>query len=423
MVAKPRRSGRVLVRPDAWRGTRPYARPDERPDPWPGIWHAACALPLVAVVALFYFGDAWKGPLYLEPLLAIPPALAGIGATVPRRPLIYGVISLLAAIGISMRTFEAMPSLPIATIVSVVLVTAVSTAGAVHTSRRNQKLAEVTTVAEVAQRALLRPLPGRVGPLELGVLYLAAAAEAQVGGDLYEVARTPYGIRLIMGDVRGKGLSAVEVAADVLGVFREAVHEVYTLAEVARRLDASLTRREATNEEFVTAVLVEIDPAISNLTIYSCGHPPPILLGTKGHDGGSQLRVTVVDVPVPAPPLGLMSLGDCSSAGRTLPFCPGDQLLLYTDGVTEARDAHRQFYPLAARLPALASEHAEEPGPDLLERLREDVLRHVGAPLDDDAAVLLVRAVAPTDSVGGHARQRTQAVLPLSQTATLSEPA
>ncbi len=368
-----------------WRGRHV----SNRADLWPGIWHAACVAPLLAVVVVFSLGNAWKGPLFMEPLLAVPPALAGIGATMPRRPLIYGGISLVAAIVISTRTFDTAPSLPITTLIAVVLVTAVSTAGAVHSARGSQKLAEVRTVAEVAQRALLRPLPSRVGPLELGVLYVAAAAEAQVGGDLYEVARTPYGIRLIVGDVRGKGLSAVEVAADILGVFREAAHDVYTLAEVARRLDASLARRQATNEEFVTAVLVEIDPALSRLTIYNCGHPAPILLVPCRGDEYSPPQVKVAAVPVPAPPLGLMSLGDCSGAGLSLPFNPGDEMLLYTDGVTEARDAKRRFYPLAERLAVLVQDGS---GQALLERLREDVLRHRGAPLDDDAAMLLVRA-------------------------------
>ena len=110
-------------------------------------------------------------------------------------------------------------------------------------------------------------------------MYLAGTAEARVGGDLYEVTRTQFGIRLIVGDVRGKGLDAVEIAADVLGVFREVAHEVYTLAEVARRIDASLARRPAAPlEEFVTAVLAEIDPAAGTLTVYNCGHPPPLVL-------------------------------------------------------------------------------------------------------------------------------------------------
>ena len=198
---------------------------------------------------------------------------------------------------------------------------------------RQQKLADVTSVADVVQRALLPPLPGRIGPLELQVVYLAAAA--RVGGDLYEVARTPFGIRLIVGDARGKGLEEVETAADVLGVFREVAHEVYTLAEAARRIDASLARRLAAGqahgsrpgEEFVTAVLTEIDPAAGQLTIYNCGHPPPLLLspGTgdsrkshAGRNGQAAPSVTSVEVPSPAPPLRLLPLGDCSAAGRCL---------------------------------------------------------------------------------------------------------
>jgi hypothetical protein len=201
-----------------------------------------------------------------------------------------------------------------------------------------QKLADVTSVAEVVQRALLPPLPGRVGPLELEMVYLAAAAEARVGGDLYEVARTPFGIRLIVGDARGKGLEAVETAAEVLGVFREVAREVYTLAEAARRIDASLARRldASQAEEFVTAVLAEIDPCAGSLTVYNCGHPPPLLLSPGGGDsrerhisrnGQAAPSVTSVDVPSPAPPLRLLPLGDCSAVGRTLRFPPGGALL------------------------------------------------------------------------------------------------
>ena len=147
---------------------------------------------------------------------------------------------LLAAIAAAPFTTTA--EVPVVTTVSILVVTLISAFGGSRGGQENQRLADVTSVAEAAQRALLRPLPRQVGPLELGVVYLAAAAEARVGGDLYEVTRTQFGIRLIVGDVRGKGLDAVEIAADVLGVFREVAHEVYTLAEVARRIDASLAR-------------------------------------------------------------------------------------------------------------------------------------------------------------------------------------
>lgn len=388
-------------------------------DPVPGWWLAVCATAAMVAVAAVGLSFLWQRGLVLEPLLAIPAALAGIGAPTPRRPLAYGTVMLLTAVVLA--PFASVSLLWIATPVSVAVVTALSAIGAglsrpgkqkpASVTLAAEKLANVTSVAEVVQRALLRPLPRRVGPLELGVVYVAAATEARVGGDLYEVARTQFGVRLIVGDVRGKGLDAVEIAADVLGVFREVAHEVYTLAEVARRLDAGLARRldagqahsSWSQEEFVTAVLVEIDPCAGSLTIYNCGHPPPILLsrGTRdsrtSHDSRNGLggpSVRIVDVPSPAPPLRLLSLGDCSGAGRTLPFRPGGALLLYTDGVTEARNPRRGCYPLVGRLTELAGTSTDGIRPNLLESLRDDLLRHVGAPLDDDAALVLIRAPA-----------------------------
>jgi serine phosphatase RsbU (regulator of sigma subunit) len=368
-----------------------------RAAPWQARWLALCALPAVAALIALATSSAWDGQLLL-PLLAVPPALAGIGAATPRLPLAYGAVMLLAAIAAAPFTTTA--EVPAVTAVSILVVTLISASGGARGGQENQRLADVTSVAEAAQRALLRPLPRQVGPLELGVVYLAAAAEARVGGDLYEVTRTQFGIRLIVGDVRGKGLDAVEIAADVLGVFREVAHEVYTLAEVARRIDASLARRPAAPlEEFVTAVLAEIDPAAGSLTIYNCGHPPPLVLSpgeSDGQDPARRLRVTPVNVPAPALPLRLMSLGDTSGAERTVPLQPGDALLLYTDGVTEARNARREFYPLEERVAEVAARAGGADG-DLLDRLRDDLVRYVGAPLDDDAALLLARVSGPWD--------------------------
>jgi serine phosphatase RsbU (regulator of sigma subunit) len=368
-----------------------------RAAPWPALWLTLCALPAVIALIALATSSAWDGQLLL-PLLAVPPALAGIGAATPRRPLVYGAVMLLVAIAAAPFTTTA--EVPVVTTVSILVVTLISASGGARGGQENQRLADVASVAEAAQRALLRPLPRQVGPLELGVVYLAAAAEARVGGDLYEVTRTQFGIRLIVGDVRGKGLDAVEIAADVLGVFREVAHEVYTLAEVARRIDASLARRPAAPlEEFVTAVLAEIDPAAGSLTIYNCGHPPPLVLSPAESDGqgpAGRLRVTPVDVPAPALPLRLMSLGDTSGAERTVALQPGDALLLYTDGVTEARDARREFYPLEERVAEVAARAGGADG-DLLDRLRDDLVRYVGAPLDDDAALLLARVSGPWD--------------------------
>jgi len=349
----------------------------------------------VIVIVTVCISHAWTAPLLLAPLLAVPPALAGVGASSYLRPLAYGAVSLVAAIIIAATASGDTHEVPVATIVAIVVMTAISAAATAFSGGQTEQIANVISVAETAQRAVLKPLPG---PVELGVIYLAAAADAKVGGDLYDVTTTEHGIRLVMGDVRGKGLGAVEVAADVLGMYREVAHDVHTLGELARRLDAGLSRRWGEHEEFVTALFVEIDPEVGRLSIFNCGHPPPILISADG--------VTVLEVPAPAPPLGLLTLGDSSGAARTLAFKPTDQLLLYTDGVTEARDRRRSFYPLDERLHVLQAKAKDDgTGLDLLAAVRDDLLRHSGAPLEDDAALLLVRAPAAWPSQAAGRRQ------------------
>jgi hypothetical protein len=381
-------------------------------------WLELSALVLVTVALVDCLNRPFNQPPMLAPLLAVPPALAGIGATTVRRPLGYGVVSLLAAIAIAAKPTLYAGWLPGATIFTVVVITAVATVGTVISVRQEQRIAEVSSVAEAAQRAVLRPPPPRLGPLGFDVVYVAAAAEAKVGGDLYEaVATSQHGIRVIMGDVRGKGLGAVELATDVLGMFREQAHDAGTLAELATRLDAGLGRGLGRHEEFVTALLVEIDPESGQTVIFNCGHPPPLLIPAARENAATR-RVTLLEVPAPAPPLGLLALGDCSAAQLIHALQPNDQLLLYTDGVTEARDARRTFYPLPERVSVLAAKAAggqaagkpvlkpvssvsgrQGQSLGLLDLVRADLHKHVGAPLDDDAALLLVHAPAAWPAV------------------------
>jgi serine phosphatase RsbU (regulator of sigma subunit) len=389
------------------------AAPPGHSTPWKARWLELTTLIAVAAIAAVCLTHFWVSPLELTPLLAVPPALAGIGASTIRRPLAYGAVAVVAAVvidvivkgGITVTTGA--HQLPLAAAGAVLVTTVLSATGTIFGDRKgtadqeqqDQQFANVSSVAEAAQRAVLRPLPEQLGPLKLGVVYLAAAAEARVGGDLYEVTYTEtHGIRLIIGDVRGKGLGAVEVAADIIGRFREVAHGVGTLNEVAYRLDAGLSRRWGQYEEFVTALLAEIDPDRGKLTILNCGHPPPILISPE--DG-----VTVLEVQAPAPPLGLITLGSDAGAKHVSTFKPNDQLLLYTDGVTEARDASREFYPLGERVKALAPKaqpkltrtgkvRANGSAPNLLDLVRDDLLRYVGAPPEDDAALLLIRAPA-----------------------------
>ncbi|MFI1169369.1 PP2C family protein-serine/threonine phosphatase [Streptomyces sp. NPDC020801] len=262
------------------------------------------------------------------------------------------------------------------------LVGVLGTILAVHRVRRERTLATVRSVAETAQRVLLRPVPRRLAQVSVETLYLSAAAEARIGGDLYEAVPTAYGVRLLVGDVRGKGLVAVETAATILGAFREAAHDETDLIGVARRMERSMSRHAAqlpgseSAERFVTAVFAEIPDRGTVIRIVNCGHPPPLLI--------SRGRVTELHATDPSPPINLGSLVGNGYHLDVEPFHPGDQLLLYTDGVTETRDGTGAFYPLAERVRPWAG----LPPRELLERLHTDLLAYSDGHLDDDIAAL-----------------------------------
>ncbi|MFJ8361782.1 PP2C family protein-serine/threonine phosphatase [Streptomyces sp. NPDC093984] len=254
--------------------------------------------------------------------------------------------------------------------------------------RRAHQLVQVRSVAETAQLAVLHPVPRHLGPVTLESLYLAAAAEARIGGDLYEAIRTPYGVRLLIGDVRGKGLLAIQAAATLLSAFREAAHDAPDLPHLARRLETSMSRHarqypevpgSENVERFITALLAEIpddEPVVRTVT---CGHPPPLLL----HRG----EVRELQPADPSPPLNLgMLVGDGYHVDLA-PFHPGDQLLLYTDGVTETRDRSGAFYPLVERIRSWSSEAPHQ----LLDHLHRDLIAYSGGELDDDIAALVAR--------------------------------
>jgi serine phosphatase RsbU (regulator of sigma subunit) len=194
------------------------------------------------------------------------------------------------------------------------------------------RLAMVTRVADAAQRAILAPPPARLGSLLLAARYVSAAAEARVGGDLYEVVERPGAVRLLIGDVRGKGLAAVRTATIVLGEFRAAAVDIGDLAHVAEHIDRRI-RPYLGDEDFVTALLAEINDD-GRFSIVCCGHPPALLAS------GGQIAELELEHALP---LGLGTTPEVKH-GR---LSPGDRLLLYTDGVIESRSPQGQFIDLA----------------------------------------------------------------------------
>ena len=243
--------------------------------------------------------------------------------------------------------------------------------------RREARLRHITVIAESAQQAVLRAMPTAIGSVGLAARYVSATAEALVGGDLYEVAATPFGTRVIVGDVRGKGLEAVQTAASVLGAFRQSAFTEGDPAALARSID-DVVGKMVDDEEFVTAIVAEFREGA--VLLANCGHHPPALLTPQ--------TAWLLEPPEPALPLGL---GTRPTLSRH-PWSPGSRLLFYTDGLVEARDATGTFFPLQQHLPALRAVSLD----DSLDVLVGNLLAHTGRRMDDDLALVLAeRRAAP----------------------------
>ncbi|THJ69093.1 PP2C family protein-serine/threonine phosphatase [Candidatus Frankia alpina] len=270
---------------------------------------------------------------------------------------------------------------------------AIAVAASRDRQRREARLRDVTRVADVAQRAILGVVPARVGDLRLAVSYDSAAAQARVGGDLYEVAQTRWGVRILVGDARGKGLDAARLASRVLATFRVVARHLADAEEVVAALDAEVVRSGGA-EDFVTAVFAQLDGA--QLELVNAGHPDPVLL----RRGAPRL----LDATGRRTPLGLGAAG--ATVVRTH-LVAGDRILFYTDGMAEARHPRtREFFPV---LPAVQA--AFRPArrldaclADLVAALR----RWTEATLGDDVALLAAEFAPPARAEAPCADQPAQ---------------
>ncbi|MDT0380159.1 PP2C family protein-serine/threonine phosphatase [Streptomyces sp. DSM 42041] len=350
---------------------------------------------LLVVVALMEVGDdIGDAPnLRAGSLLSPVPALAAIRGS-PRRVLAVSVVALFVGLAATLIDADDGPFYHGTVVGAVFVVSVASLMAASARERQEAQLTQVQRVAEAAQLALLPPMPRQAGGLRFEARYVAAESEARIGGDLYEAVVEGDRIRLIIGDVRGKGLPAIRTASAVLGAFREAAHHEPNVSRVALRCSEAVARLEKEpgdsytgtqdgSELFVTAVLLEIDGP--KLCMVNLGHPPPLLM-----NGRAARFVGPEDA---LPPLGLAHLfaGDFPASVRE--WEPGERLLLYTDGIDEARDAGGRFFPL---LP-VAETLLRTPIEVLPDRLLAAVDRHTGRELRDDAAVVAVEWCEASD--------------------------
>ncbi|MFE2047637.1 PP2C family protein-serine/threonine phosphatase [Streptomyces sp. NPDC059459] len=257
-----------------------------------------------------------------------------------------------------------------------------------------QRMVHMRDIADTTRRTVLRPLPVGFGGLEHAAVYLSADTEARVGGDFYDIQPGPHGTRVLVGDVQGKGLGAVEAAAALLGTFREAAYHEPDLATVAERLEIRMRRHRAhtaalgrsDGDRFATAVLIGFSenlPDAVDAVVF--GHDPPLAVGPQGVrtlavTGGLPLGMNDLVAGPPVPPVHRSALAR------------DETLLLVTDGVTEARDPEGCFYRHAdAVARAVAADPSGAAPGRLVALVRDGTLRHCRGRLADDTTVFAVR--------------------------------
>ncbi|WP_042405035.1 PP2C family protein-serine/threonine phosphatase [Streptacidiphilus carbonis] len=354
-----------------WRSRRPRA----------GL--VAVALAVMAVIAV---ADVLSpSDIHLGPLLVVAPAFTASFAG-PRLTGFIGLLAVLTLVWVGLARGVVGTENLMVQIGSMIALSALLVVFCRLRELRLGELSRARFVSEATQRVLLPPIPEVSGPLRIASRYRAAEADTGIGGDLFALARTAGSTRLLIGDVRGKGLSTLDATAMLLGAFRAAAHRESPLLELVSYLEGSVcwglgqfTEAEGdVGERFITALVLDIPDHDQVVHLVNCGHPPPLLLGRRH-------PVQLLDRT--APPLGLGALASAPYEITTFPFGPEDLLLLYTDGLIESRDGDGRFYPLAERA---AQWGARTPG-SFLDALWTDLESHRDGPPQDDIALIALR--------------------------------
>ena len=245
-----------------------------------------------------------------------------------------------------------------------------------HLLRRRKDM----DLAAEMQWFLLPPLSFSTGGATLSGLLEPAY---EVGGDCFDYAVNNGVLDIAVFDTVGHGLTSAVLASLLVGAYRHARRGEEDLAEIARSID-SAARTFPGQPAFATAVLAQLQIATGRLTWMTCGHPRPIFVRR-----GSALQPMAI---TPGLPLGLGALGAVVGEIVETSLEPGDGVLFYTDGVTEARGSADDYFGEDRLRDLLPREHLAGGEPqDVIRRLARSVVAHSGTRLRDDATLLYLR--------------------------------
>jgi serine phosphatase RsbU (regulator of sigma subunit)/integral membrane sensor domain MASE1 len=246
-----------------------------------------------------------------------------------------------------------------------------------ETTAEKERLAAEMALARQVQQTILPAAPPRVAGFEFAATCLPAR---EVGGDFFDFIQDADGrVVMMVGDAVGKGLRAAMYTTETHGLAHAAALEHATPERILTAVNSAIVSARGASPDFVTALCAVLEPADSRLLYASAGHHPPL------HVRDGQTR----SLKLGSVPLGL--LADTQYTLHHVDLAPGDTVILYTDGVTEAADVERRMLGLEG-LEAVARRRGDASAAELLEAVMAEVRRFVGdVPQSDDITLLVLR--------------------------------
>jgi serine phosphatase RsbU (regulator of sigma subunit) len=204
-----------------------------------------------------------------------------------------------------------------------------------------------------------------------------------LGGDSFDYAVDAHSARIAVFDAMGHGLEAGLLASVAMAACRNSRRAGSDLVASTTAIDQAIAAQFGP-ERFLTAVLVDLDLATGRLQWSVCGHPPPLLLRA-----GRIVKTLEGDIGLP------LGLGGVVTPLEEM-LEPGDQVLIFTDGVVEARASDGEFFGVSRLVDMVSrASAAATPPPETMRRLLHSILDHQEGELQDDATIVVVEWRGP----------------------------
>ncbi len=257
---------------------------------------------------------------------------------------------------------------------------------------------ERSSIARTLQQSLLPEELPEIPGYELSSFYLPAIEASMVGGDFYDVWQVGDSWMVIIGDVTGKGIQAAALTALVRHTMRTASEFQSSPAGLLEIVDVTLKKRPVLS--VCTALCLRLQD--DRLTLATGGHPLPLQVTAQG----------VREVGGHGPLLG--GFADASWRDHTLNLEPDGTLVLYTDGVTDARDAQGERFG-SERLHRILEDYRKAPAGEILAGLTRKLEEFQGPTHADDTAVLALHRLAPAEMI--HCQRREDSTITTTRSA------